>query len=134
MSKIVQHKYYTIEKLLNILKKRDVYDNNTMVPYSQGRLDFVLCPINNKQLFADLYVITGKRQNAKWKRIRTIQNMLNRARIHHAILLRICVFSNSKGTQFIEDGDDVIIHVGKDFQNEQEIMQILDDYSLWQEE
>lgn len=130
----MQHKYYTIEELLEILNKRAVYDNNTMVTYSQGRLDFVLCPINNKELFADLYVITGKRQNAKWKRIRTIQNMLIRARIHHTILLRICILSNSKGVQFIEDGYDVIIHIGKDFQNEQEIMQILDEYSLWPEE
>lgn len=130
----MQYKYYTIEELLKILKKRAVYDNNTMVTYSLGRLDFVLCPINNKELFADLFVITGKRQNAKWKRIRTIQNMLNRTRIHHAILSRICIFSNSKGIQFVEDENKLIIHVGKDFQNEQEIMKILDDYSFWLDE
>lgn len=87
----------TVEKLKDILKKRTIYDINTMVTYSRGRLNFVLCPINNKVPFSDVFVITHKLQNAKWERVRTIQNMLNWARIHHTILLRICVFNNSRG-------------------------------------
>jgi hypothetical protein len=124
----------TIEELIDILKKRGVYNRRTMACYSRGRSSFVLCSINNKKPFADLYVITRKCQSAKWEYVRTIHNMLKRGRIHYVVLLRICVFNNCNGFKTIVDGEDTILHIGKDYQNKQKITQILDDYSLWQEE
>lgn len=124
----------TIEELFEILEKRVVYDRNTMVYYSQGRTSFILCPINNREPFADIFVITNKRQNAKWEHVCTIQNMLKRGNKQYVVLLRLIVFSNGKGIQFFKDGDDDIIHIGNDSQNERAIIQILDEYSLWKEE
>jgi hypothetical protein len=119
----------TTEELIDILEKRGIYDRNLMVCYSRGRSSFVLCP-NNREPYSDVYVIPSKLQNAKWERVRTIQNMLIRARIHHVLLSRICVFSNSKDVRAVPDGNDDIIIIGKNFQNERAIMQILDIYSI----
>ena len=118
---------------MDILEQHFAYDRNRMECYKQDSLELIVCPILDTQ-FSDVFVLVDS-HNCKWKKEKTIEQMLNTLKKGSLKCFRAFVLSKFDKDQINEEEDGTlpIWIVSWKNQNEKYILNLLYKTNIWEE-